>query len=133
MTLAYFYTEKMTLKWKLLKKEIESVLKNIEKIENSLKYLDAKFGDIESIIDRLESIQSKFERFTKLEKQIFDQETVINNLVKRVNDMENNLSNKNVIINDLAEKLKDGKEFCLENDTHTFENEKRNETNAQSY
>ena len=59
-----------------------------------------------------------------LQKQIFDQETVINNLVKRVNDMENNLNNKDVIINDLAEKLKDGKEFCLEYDTHTFENKK---------
>ena len=47
--------------------------------------------------------------------------------------MENNLSNKDVIINDLAEKLKDGKEFCLEYDTHTFENKKKNDTNAENF
>ena len=98
-----------------LKKENSAVLKNIENIENALKVLDVKIVDSETIIDRLETIQNKFEKFTQMEKQMFEQETVINDLVKRVNDMEANLNNKNDIINDLAEKLTN-KECCQENE-----------------
>ena len=48
-----------------LKKENEAILKKLENIENSLTDLDAKIVDSKSIIDRLESIQSKFEKFAK--------------------------------------------------------------------
>jgi uncharacterized coiled-coil protein SlyX len=58
----------------------------------------------------LESIQNKFERFAKIEKHIFEQESVLNNLEKKVNEMEASMKDKDDIINDLAEKLKARKE-----------------------
>ena len=57
----------------------------------------------------MENIQNKFEKITVIEKQLFDQESVIKTLVKRVNDMEDNLKKKDDIINDLVEKSKAGK------------------------
>jgi hypothetical protein len=99
----------------ILKKENEAILKNIESIENAVKELDAKIVQSESIIDRLETIQNKFEKFTYIEKQIFDQEYVINKLVNRVNKMEDNLKKKDDIINDLVEKSRDGKSSVAEN------------------
>ena len=90
-------------------------MKNIENIDNDMKVLDAKIVDSESIIDRLENIQNKFEKFTQMEKHMFEQESVINDFVKKVNDIEANLNSKNDVINDLVEKLKN-KECCMEND-----------------
>ena len=89
-------------------------MKNIEHIEHSLIALDAKIVDSEAIIDRLENIQNKFERYKQIEKQLVDQETVINNIAKKVNDMEANIMNKDDIIYILTEKIKVGKELCLE-------------------
>jgi hypothetical protein len=66
-----------------------------------------------AIIDRLENIQNKFEKFTVIEKQIFDQESVIKTHVERVNDMEDNIKKKEDIINDLIEKSKVGKGLLL--------------------
>ena len=84
----------------ILKKENEDILTNIKDIENAVKDLDAKIVRSESIVDRLETIQNKFEKFTVMEKQIFDQESVIKTLVKRVNEMEENLKKKDDVIND---------------------------------
>ena len=103
-------------------------MKNIENIENSLKDLDAKIVDSEAIIDKLENIQNKFERYTNMEKQLVDQESLINNLVIKVNAMEANLMDKNNIINDLAEKLKVGQE----NEIHAFE-KKDEEAHAEKF
>ena len=100
----------------ILKKENEDILTNIKDIENAVKDLDAKIVHSESIIDRLENIQNKFEKFTAIEKQIFDQESVIKTLVKRVNVMEDNLKKKDEIINDLVEKSKVGKSPVAENE-----------------
>ena len=61
-------------------------MKNIQNIDNTVKDLDSKIVNSETIIDRLENIQNKFERFTEMEKQFCDQETVINTFVKRVNN-----------------------------------------------
>ena len=47
---------------------------------------------------------------------MFDQESLINNLVKRVNDLENIQSKQEDIINNLTEKLKVGKECSVENE-----------------
>ena len=61
----------------ILTKENEAILTTIKNIENAVKDLDAKIVCSESIIDRLENIQNKFEKVTVIEKQIFDQEYVI--------------------------------------------------------
>ena len=47
---------------------------------------------------------------------MFDQKSLINNLVKRVNDLEINQSKQEDIINNLTEKLKVGKECSVENE-----------------
>ena len=90
-------------------------MKNIQNIENAVKGLDAKIVNSETIIDRLENIHNKFGRFTEMEKQICDQETVINTLVKRVNDMEAILNKKDDITNDQVEKSKVAKSYDAEN------------------
>ena len=99
----------------MLKKDNEDILKYIQNTENALKDLDAKIINSEKIIDKLENIQNKFEKFTEMEKQICDQESLINTLVKRVNDMEAILNKKDDMTNDQVEKSKDVQSSDAEN------------------
>ena len=64
-----------------LKKENESIAGKLLAIENTILELDTKIFNSEAILAKLENVEKRFEQFTTMEKQLSEQDILINSSV----------------------------------------------------
>ena len=88
-----------------LKKENESILKQIVNLEKNIDDLNDKILQSEDIIAKLVEVEQKFERVINIEKHFCEKSSAIEILINKVQALENKLLEKDDIIKDLTEKV----------------------------
>ena len=101
-----------------LKKENESILKKLENIEKSMNDLDVQMEQSEDIIEKLKEVDRKFEKVIEIEKEIYNRDSEILNLLERVDAIEKKLQEKDKFIDEVDRKFEKvieiEKEICIE-------------------
>ena len=71
-----------------LKKENESLLKQIKDIDNKLEELDAQVTKSEDFINKLNNVEKRLVKLVEVEKIIYEKDCKLEELAKRVDDIK---------------------------------------------